>query len=764
MRSRQIVTAKIVVRAVVAVVACAVGWATASAQSTPQIRYLFPPGAQRGTTVDVEMGSEYLPGPGQLSSAGDAVSIAPGTDEDHRRLTIAASAEPGPIDLRLSTVQGASTPFPFVVGELPELVHLDAPQPQPIEALPVTINGRLEADGDWDEFFVTLAAGEQIVCAATTRGILSPIDPQLRLRDADDRVVAESFSHRSADALLVYRATRGGRYRLQIYDFQMNGGPEFVYRVMLTTGPWVDYTFPAGVSNTTPTTLAVHGWNLSKKEGEPLVVQVAPQTGDRFELTLPQASVRPTLPVIDAASAVEIEPNDDAAHAMPSSLPLNINGRLDRPGDVDTFVIQAAKKEKIAVDVESLELGFPVDGVLAIHDESGKQLVEADDSKTSRDPSLRFVAPADGRYFISLRDRVHGGGPDYVYRLRMSSPRPQLSARVNTASLLVPNGQTVNLPVVVERIDGLEGEFEIAATDLPAGITVAPQPLPAKTPATVQLPLTASAEAIPSGGLVQIVIRRKGADSTDRPAGEVFSRAQIAASATATRTSDRVWIAVGPEIPFTVKISNTILDAPRLAAFAFPVTAVRKEGFTGPICLVGVEPDRRGTLKPLVGEIAAGADAGSIPLVLQQQVIEGTTHRCRVMGVAEVRGADGKLYPVFHIAPGNMSLGCQPNWLTLTAAPALASWQPGKTLEIEVRLSRRVAMNPVRLSVEAADDLPGLQCEPVVVPTTDERAILRVKFPEQTISPRRTLLTIVAESSRDGLVIYGKTGIRIEAR
>ena len=47
--------------------------------------------------------------------------------------------------------------------------------------------------------------------------------------------------------------------------------------------------------------------------------------------------------------------------------------------------------------------------------------------------------------------------------------------------------------------------------------------------------------------------------------------------------------------------------------FPFPVAAKRDEGFSGPIRLVGVRPDVRGTVKPLSGTIAADSTTGTLP-------------------------------------------------------------------------------------------------------------------------------------------------------
>ena len=229
-----------------------------------------------------------------------------------------------------------------------------------------------------------------------------------------------------------------------------------------------------------------------------------PQPAGRYELSLPGCANRLTLPVGENAEQLEAEPNDVVEQAASLPFPATMNGRLSVPGDVDVFAFAAKKGERFAIDVDSAELQFSTDLVLAVVSEAGKTLVEVDDVKTLRDPSLRFTAPADGRYFVSLRDRSRGGGEEYVYRLHLTALRPDVTARVNTSSLMVHSGQTANLPVLVERIDGLADELEVTAVDLPAGVEVKPQPVPAKTPATIQLPFTVAEKTVAR--------RRAGAD------------------------------------------------------------------------------------------------------------------------------------------------------------------------------------------------------------------------------------------------------------
>ncbi|MCE9605516.1 MAG: PPC domain-containing protein [Planctomycetia bacterium] len=725
------------------------------AQSTPKIEYLFPAGARRGTTVEVQLGGEFMPDACRLSSDDAGISLQPSTANRYR-VSVAANADSRAHDVRLASVQGASPPFPFLVGDLPEVVHVDRGKTLELK-LPVTANGRLESAGDIDEYGVTLAAGTQIVCAATARAFRSPVDVMIRVLDPDGRPIAAGSPRREVDALAVFRATRAGRYTIQVFDFQLTGGSAHVYRLTVTDGPWLDYVFPYGASRTAETAATLHGWNLPSASGVTLALRIPPQSSTHYEVTLPGGANRLSIPVGESTETLEAEPNDDAEHAMPLPLDSTVNGRLAQAGDDDWFAIDAEKGAQFALRVESAELHFPTDIVAAVVDAAGKKLLETDDFKTSRDPSFRFTAPTAGRYFVMLHDRSRRGGSDFVYRLHLTALRPDVTARVNTASLTVHAAKTMTLPVLVERIDGLSDELEIAAVDLPAGVTVAPQPVPAKTPATVELSFAVTNKTAPLAKLVGVVVRSKSGSRT------IARAAAIADSPTATTAVDRLWLAVSPEIPFKLKTTTTILDAPRMAAFRFPVTAEREAGFSAPIRLVGVEPDRRGTVVPLEGQVSEGESSGSIPLVIQHKTIEGTTHRCRVMGVAEVPGIDGKTYAVFQVAAGSMSIGCQPSLLTMTIDPPIVVGKPGTTQRIEVRLMRRVAMGPIKLRLHPPAGVAGLDCDSVEVGVDANLAVLTLRVADRATLPPRTTIEVKAESSHDGLPIYGTTSFRLES-
>lgn len=730
--------------------------ASASAQAQPEIDFIFPAGARRGESVEVQVGAEFVPGASRLEAAGAGLKVTPLDASGRYRIDVAADAPLGAAEVRLIVTQGASAPFPFVVGDLAELTRRDRRQME--LRLPCVVNARIAAAGVVDEYLLDLTAGRPIVCAASTQAIRSSLDPMLRLLDSQGRTVAEGFAHRTADQLLVCRAPQTGRYVLQVHDFQLAGSSRNLYRLTVTDGPWLDYAFPLYATQGETTKVMLHGWNLNAEGATASEYKVAPQPAGLHHVELPHRSNELSIPIDIDPNRVETEPNDEREQAQELTLPIAVSGRLQAPGDRDVYVLSLEKGTKLAVDIESASLRFPADTVVTLSDAAGKQLQEVDDDQASRDPKVRFTAAVAGRYFLTVRDRAADGGDDFVYRLRVAEPRPELTARVNTTNLTLHTGKATNLPVIVERRDGLLDDCEVVALDLPSGVSVEPQEVPAKTPATIKLPFTVKDGSAPNGRLVRIVVRSKNAATAWQRS------ALIAETAGAKTGSSAIWVAVSPAIPFTLQASSTILDAPRLAAFPFPIDVKRDDGFTGPVRLVGVRPDQRGTVVPLPGLIPADSSSGTLPLVLQHQVTEGTTHRCRVMGVADVVGVDGKSYSVFHVADNTIFVGCQPSLITMATSPAMISWRPGEEHKLRVRVVRRRAMQSIRLRAEFAAGSSGVSSPPVVVAENQDEVQIPLHFSDAAELPPRSTLTLHAESSHDGLPIYGRSTLRLEAR
>jgi hypothetical protein len=739
----------------VAIFLCSAG---AFAQTTPQIGYLFPAGGQRGSNVDVHLEGKYMPAPCGIWVDGSGVSSQTETTEGQLRLSIAKDAAPGNRLIRIVSVQGGSTPRPFVIGDLPEQLEHNNETAKAIK-FPVTVNGQLNPQGDIDEFELLLNPGQQIVCAVAARSIGSPCDTTLRLLDSDGRVVAISNDHRGLDALLVYRSSTSGTFTLQLYSFDLSGRPEHVYRLTVTDGPYLDYAFPAGLQRGTESALRLAGWNLAG--GSSASYSATPSAMEMVhEIMLPGCPNRLLVPVGESAECSENEPNNTVKAAESVVIPLTVNGRFAEPGDVEFFRITATKSQKLKFDIAAAKLGFATDALLTISNDQGRILKTIDDAPGTRDPSLLFTAPADGEYIVALTERAERGDSNFIYRLTIAEPRPDLRITVKTSEFAIESGAELEIPVTLTKLDGFSDEFELTAIDLPTGVTVDSQMLPAKSSASAKLKFHAAEGLHFSGKPIRIVARfKRDGKSVERVAQAAVT---LVAGAAPIRTG-KIWLAVTPHVPFTLATTTVILEANRMAAFRFPVTTVRDEGFQGQIRLVGVDPDRRGTVIPLSGMINYDSNTGAIPLIIQSKAVEGTTHRCRVMGVVEVDGPDGQKHLVFRVAKGSMAMGCQPNLLTLSVEPNRVTRRPGGVIEASVAVVRRTSMGNVTISATIPQYPKGLNFKPVTLTSDQTQATLRLRPVDSVQLPPRVTLKILAESLCDGLPISAATTLTLVA-
>lgn len=106
------------------------------------------------------------------------------------------------------------------------------------------------------------------------------------------------------------------------------------------------------------------------------------------------------------------------------TLPVVLNGQI-MPGETDRWSFDAAKGEHLIIAAAARELiphlADAVPGwfqsVITLYDADGKELVYADDYQFNPDPLLSYKIPADGTYAVEIRDSIHRGRQDFVYRI-----------------------------------------------------------------------------------------------------------------------------------------------------------------------------------------------------------------------------------------------------------------------------------------------------------------------------------------------------------
>ncbi len=392
------------------------------------------------------------------------------------RLAIEPNAAPGVRDLRLLTPAGLTNPVRFVVGSLPEVVTDEGKAPETIR-LPAVVNGqvmpgavhRLPFVARKGARIVVAAAAEQLVpfLGDAVPGYFSPV---LQVFGPDGKEVAYSGPAQAiADPALCFLAPADGLYALNVFDALYRGREDFVYRVTIGEVPFLTGLYPLGGRAGTRFSLQATGWNLPAK-----TVQV--DSTRSLVASFPDSNPL-TVAVDDLPEEAEKEPNNTRAKPQNVQLGVTVNGRIDRPGDQDSFAFRATAGTKVVAEVAARRLGSPLDSTLTLTDAKGRVLAFNDDFVDpcaatvmhQADSQLSATLPASGTYVVTVRDAQRRGGTEYAYRLRIGAPRPDFALRIVPASLTVRTGGTAAFDVAAIRKEGFTGEIALSLEGAPEG-------------------------------------------------------------------------------------------------------------------------------------------------------------------------------------------------------------------------------------------------------------------------------------------------------
>ena len=442
-------------------------------------------------------------------------------------VSLAADAAPGRRELRVETPRGISNPLAFYVGRLPEFREQEAEptfdpqdvregrirQPPEIETpitLPAVVNGQIIprepytvhysserfTPGTADRFRFEARRGQRLVIAAAARELI-PYLPDavpgwfqatLALYDARGKQVAYDDDYRfHPDPVLFFPVPEDGSYVVEIKDAIYRGRPDFVYRIALGELPYVTSIFPLGGPAGAPATVQLCGWNLP---ADTLTIDASDMTPGRYPLAVRKGELTSnTLPfsVDTLPECLEQEPNAAAPAAQPVTLPVIVNGRIDRPDDWDEFRFAGRADQQLIAEVRARHLESPLDSVLELFDAAGNRLAFNDDQEDKfddlrthhADSLIHFTLPADGEYGVRLGDAQSHGGPEYGYRLRLSEPRPDFELRVAPSCLHAITWRLNPFAVYVQRKDGFNGEIALRFQDDPFGLALSGDVVPA---------------------------------------------------------------------------------------------------------------------------------------------------------------------------------------------------------------------------------------------------------------------------------------------
>lgn len=242
--------------------------------------------------------------------------------------------------------------------------------------------------------------------------------------------------------------------------------------------PTVEHVFPAGLTRGSTNVVTIAGkfepWPPKVSLSCTGVVFTAETNKGRFRVEVATDAPAgahwlrvfnadgPSLPrifvIAGGAQVLEAEPNDHFTNAQPvAPLPMTVNGRLDKSGDVDSFAVTLAAGQWLDARLDAYTLASKMDALLRLVTPDGVQQTWNHDFDTL-DPRLLWQAPSNGSYVVQVMGFKHPadaevrltGGDGCVYRLHLDAgaQRPDVFGGIVGTAELEPNNSPTNAMVV----------------------------------------------------------------------------------------------------------------------------------------------------------------------------------------------------------------------------------------------------------------------------------------------------------------------------
>jgi hypothetical protein len=635
-----------------------------SAQQAPSIGYMFPPGGQAGSTIDVVLGGyDWTPDMElfvrdariQLELTGEpGPVIVPEPPywfgkkarrgpfmlprETPAKLKLPTNLKPGIYRWQAANANGATASGKFAVSNGREVIEKqDRRAPQQLPSLPVTVSGQILKIEEVDEFQFKAETTGPMTCEIIAAAIGSPLTAVLEIRDSSGRLIADAADTAARDVKFTFAVEAGQEYSARVYDVDFRGNRSFVYRLSLTPGPSLVATIPAFVQRGSTQDVEFLGFGL--KTGKATLesvrrnVQVPVGTHDVFRGEVEGAGgtkLRYETPTSDIQEVVEQQSDTDLAKPIQElSGPGAVTGVLSQRYGTDRYRALGSKGDVWAIDVLAEAIGSSLDVSLAIFSEAGVELKRFDDVVGTTDARVEFKLPADGAYDLVVGDTSGTSGQlTSIYRLtvRKATPGFRLSA---PELLAVPINGSAVLAVKAERFGGFAGPIAISMDGLPAGVSIPEGAAIPDKKKDLKLKITAAEDV---GTVARMVTLTGAAVIAEKPV---------------THSPEPTLLAVTMKPPFSIDAEgkNDVTKWPRGTTYPAPVLVERDESFAGDIILEMAAKQgrhRQGIRGP---EMKITPDQNRIlyPVFLPEWLETTRTSRMVVNGVTKIADPAGRI-------------------------------------------------------------------------------------------------------------------------
>jgi hypothetical protein len=450
----------------------------------------------------------------------------------------------GVYELRVATKQAVSSISHLLITDFPVVEESkdgnDSPASAQSVPLPAAICGVCDRNEDVDCFRFVGKQGQRITAQVYAQRVTECIhtmvvkhpiyhmNPVLTVLGPSGQVVAENDNFYGGDSFLNCELPESGEYVVRIRDVRYAGSEKFSYCLEVSERPFLKAAFPLAVQLGTSVELEPVGYGHEEAESLTLTVSQEQPVGwnpIRFKVPGGETNEVPVLTSPHPQYAVG-NGSDSLESATSIEMPCGISGRVAKPDGAQFFAFNAQKDQYYLFEVEAHRHGLPLDGLVEIYSAEGKLLAEVDDSVGSpaayswstKDSQLRFKAPADGKYFVSVRDSNGRGGDHFVYYLRAEPDGPDFDLFGEYYYAMLAPGTRMLWFAKIKRKNGFDGPVAMGIEGLPAGVQLTPATIPAGMDHCALI-LSADKSAKIDAGLVRVfgtsIVPRQGDPQTE---------------------------------------------------------------------------------------------------------------------------------------------------------------------------------------------------------------------------------------------------------
>jgi hypothetical protein len=576
--------------------------------ASPQLSYTYPPGVQRGHEQTITFAGDRLKDAEEILFYDPSVKVKKlevvNPQNVRATIDVAKDCRLGEHMATVRTKSGISDYRSFFVGALPAIdekePNNDFDKPQLIKPN-VCIAGTLQNE-DADYYRIHAKKGERL--SIELEGIRlgqAYFDPffsildknRFELASVDDTILAKQ------DPFVSVVIPQDGDYTILVREASYRGADNCHYRLHVGNFPRPSVAYPAGGKRGERLKVLLLGDATGPIEHEVTVPTDPNAPADLFYED--KLGITPS-PIPFRAFAegniLETEPNDDLKTATPAELPLALNGRLQKRGDVDCFKFAAKKGQVWEIECYARRIGSPVDPVITIYkDDKAKSLIAGNDDARGQDSYLRWQVPEDGNYFIRIADHLNAGGETYVYRVEFTPVKPALTISIprvdrfsqTRQTVVVPRGNRSGTLIQATRAD-FGGPIELLPKNLTPGITMTARPM---NPSTTLMPVVFEAAENAKLGGNTLDFRAKLADPKQKIQIEGgfensadFVLGEPNAAVFVSGVVHKLAMAVTDKVPYRIEIVQPKVPLVRAGTMNVKVIVHRDAKFDAPLTLL----------------------------------------------------------------------------------------------------------------------------------------------------------------------------------